>query len=84
MRPATALLITVVVSTGFGCGGHPESVVSDVPSATTTRPVQDDWNTQASTSVPVTTAVVPANETIAATSDCCILRILRSTLVVLP
>ena len=57
MRPATALLITVVVSVGFGCGSHPEPVVLDVPTATTTRPVPDDWNTQAPTSMPVTTVV---------------------------
>ena len=30
MRPATALLVTVVVSVGFGCGSHPEPVALDV------------------------------------------------------
>jgi len=58
MRPATALLVTVVVSAGFGCGSHPEPVTLDVPTATTTKPVPGDGNTPASTSMPVTTAVV--------------------------
>jgi len=57
MRPATALLVTVVVSAGFGCGSHPEPVALDVPTATTTRSVPDG-DTPASTSMQVTTAVV--------------------------
>ena len=57
MRPATVLLVTLVVSAGFGCGSHPEPAALDVSTATTTRPVPDDWNTQASTSMPVTTVV---------------------------
>ena len=57
MRPATVLLVTVVVSAGFGCGSHPEPVALDVPTATTTRPVPDG-DTPASTSRPVNTAVV--------------------------
>ena len=55
MRPATVLLVTLVVSAGFGCGSHPEPAALDVSTATTTRPVPDDWNTQASTSMAVTT-----------------------------
>ena len=57
MRPGTALLVTLLVSAGFGCGSHPEPAALDVPTATTTRPVPDDWNTQAPTSMPVTTVV---------------------------
>ena len=58
MRSATALLVTVVVSAGFGCGSYPEQVALDVSTATTTRPVPDDGNISSSTSMPVTTAVV--------------------------
>ncbi len=57
MRPATVLLVTLVVSAGFGGGSHPEPAALDVSTATTTRPVPDDWNTPASTRTPVTTVV---------------------------
>ena len=59
MRSATALLFTMVVSAGFGCGSHPEPAALDVPTAATTRPVPDDWNTQAPTSM-TATSVVPS------------------------
>lgn len=58
MRPTTVLFVTSLVWVALGCSSHPRPMALDVPTTVTAKVIPDSNGAKASTSVPMTTAVV--------------------------